>query len=903
MPELLLIYQNRLPEMITGALGSFKELNINAAKGIANALDMISGHDYDLILCQSSLPEISDTDLLGKISQLEPDVPIILYSGPANCSYIRSAWHNGAFDYLPKPLNPEKLIDSIERALRIKSVWDEKKRVESESRTILNQLKDLAFMRPDFFSEEDEKYRSMHEAMLTGVLYLDNQEKVTAANPAAERLTGISFRDMEGKSLSALLYKPLHHNGKPFHIDDLPSRQVLRTGKAISNVVIGLRTRKRKRYHWAVVNTVPQFRPHEKYPFRILLSFDDITYLKETEDALLRSEQKNLAILNALPDMMLLLGKDEIVRDVKNTGGSFFTREVKPGDNLADVSPASFCELTRHFMKQAQSSQQIQKFDYQLTHHGELKHFEIRMISSGPHDVLSIIRNITEQKRFEIDLQKSENKFRILLESASQAIVLVDIHGQIVLVNVQLERIFGYDREELIHQPIEILIPAALRDSHTMKRSAYLTHPATRDMAGGLNISARRKDGGEFPVEVSLSAIEIYEGVFVMAFITDISERRKLESRIRQVEKLEAIGQLAGGIAHDFNNVLAGIMGLSELALRKISPDNPAVETLNIIVKKSESAANLVRQLLTFSRQQIITTRPVNLNHSIRNNYKLLQRYLGEDIKLIAKLAEDLPLINADLTAIDQIITNLCINARDAMPDGGELLIETSPVLLEAPQVTHIGEMPARLYVKLTVADTGIGMRQEVLKHIFEPFFTTKDIGEGTGLGLSIIYGLVKQHNAFIQCESSPGEGARFDLYFNAVEEKEIAQPANRPEKIKGGSETILVAEDETDLIRGYKDALESAGYRVLTASNGFYALDLFQENYQEIKLIISDLIMPSMGGIELQLRVRQMKPETKFLFISAYNDKIPDESNYLPKPFPTKVLLRKVRELLDQSG
>jgi len=883
-------------------VGQIGDVNFKIADTYETLIEAIETNDFDVVLSPYTLSQNPGTEILRMVLQRNPGCPVIFYGGPASHKSMREAWQAGAFDYIPKPVKPGEVLSSISRALKLKSILDEKEQLESEKMMLLNDLKDLVNLHPDFMISTEEKYRTMHETMLTGVLYLDNQERVTAANPAAERLIGIPYDKMEEKSFSSLLYMPLQHDGSPFRIDELPSRKVLLTGKAVSNVIIGMRNRRSKRYHWAVVNTVPQFKADENKPYRILLTIDDITHIKETEEALLRSEQKNLAILNALPDMMLRLNSQDLILDVKNPQADIFNQSITVGDKLSDVAPVSFCELTRYFMKQALSELSIQKFDYQSVQNGEVKYFEIRMVNSGENEVLSIIRNVTDQKRFELDLQKSEKKFRILLESASQAILLVDIHGQIVLVNAQLERIFGYERDDLIDHSIELLLPVSIRDTHAMKRSAYFTHPASRIMAPGMTISARRKDGSEFPVEVSLSAIELYEGIFVMAFITDISDRKKFENRIRQVEKLEAIGQLAGGIAHDFNNVLAGIMGLSELALRKISPDNPAAETLNVIIKKSESAANLVRQLLTFSRKRSLSTNAVMLNSSIQHNYKLLERYLGEDIKLITRFDPHLPYINADLTAIDQIITNLCINARDAMPDGGELIIETQLVQYDEIQASLMGDIPPGAYVRMTVIDTGIGMRQEILSHIFEPFFTTKDIGEGTGLGLSIIYGLLKQHNAYIQCESHLGEGTRFDLYFPAVDGTGQMPVLHSPVNVKRGDETILVVEDESDVLLSVKDALESGGYKVLSAYNGYNALDVLEKHPDKIHLIISDIIMPNMGGIELHLRVRRMLPDLKFLFMSAYNDKLSDDSPYLQKPFSTHALLQRVREILDQN-
>lgn len=512
-----------------------------------------------------------------------------------------------------------------------------------------------------------------------------------------------------------------------------------------------------------------------------------------------------------------------------------------------------------------------------------------------------LISELTEsRKRYENELNKSEKKFRILLESASQAIILVNMHGRITLVNAKVESLFLYKREELIDQPIEILIPARLRELHVKHRNEYILNPVNRKLGVDFSINARQKDGSEFPAEISLSGIDICEGLFVMAFITDISERKKFESKLRQIEKLEAVGQLAGGIAHDFNNVLAVIIGLAELGLRKLPKNNAAQENLKQIIMKADSAANLVRQLLIFSRKQFIKPQKLNLNYTIKNNKKLLQRYLGEDVELITKLENSLSFINADPSSMDQIITNLCINARDAMPDGGDLILQTENVTISENIAANSGEITKGKFVKLSVCDSGMGMREEIINHIFEPFFTTKDIGEGTGLGLSIVYGLVKQHNGFIQSKSRLGEGTTFELYFPVFTDDLSNHTKNNKEQVKGGKETILVVDDEADLLKGFKTTLELLGYTVLAAQNGLKALAIIEQHKDSIDMIIADVVMPVMGGVELKLIVKKIDPDIKFIFISSYTDKVEPDEVYLQKPFQSDILARKVRKVLD---
>ena len=514
---------------------------------------------------------------------------------------------------------------------------------------------------------------------------------------------------------------------------------------------------------------------------------------------------------------------------------------------------------------------------------------------------LILLEDITDQRNFEENLKSSERKFRILLESAAQGILVVDINGQITLANTKIEQLFGYNREELLNQPVEILIPAPYRDVHVRHRSKYILKPFQRMMGEGRMINGQRKDGTQFPIEVSLSSVELHDGMYIMAFITDISERRQLEDRIRRMEKLEAIGQLAGGIAHDFNNVLAGIMGLSELALRKIEENHPAVRHIKLILQKSQDAAFLVKQLLAFSRQQTIAPRRLNLNQIIRNNYDMLQRYLGEDILLKLNLAEHLWPIQADPSAVDQVITNLCINARDAMPDGGELRITTQNIDLKEEPMLEIQAPITTTYVRLTISDTGMGIPKEIQKRIFEPFFTTKEFGHGTGLGLSTVYGLVEQHQGIIKFSSTPGEGTTFYIYLPALiaEESEIHRKEKSDESYPG-KETILLVDDESTVLESHKELLEALGYKILTANDGLAAYRLLEKHQEEIDLIVSDVVMPNLGGIDLKILAQRLNPEIRVLLISAYSDKLEPGVPYLQKPFTLEELTRRIREVLE---
>jgi PAS domain S-box-containing protein len=458
-------------------------------------------------------------------------------------------------------------------------------------------------------------------------------------------------------------------------------------------------------------------------------------------------------------------------------------------------------------------------------------------------------------------------------------------------------KLLGFTKKELLGYSLIDLV-----DSKSRNDLFNLQQKLDDEAVTYLELSLLKNDQHLVQIEVEAQYVN-YDGQHAVLMIgKNISEKKELEYKLSQVEKLEAVGQLAGGIAHDFNNVLAGISGLSELALKKMGKEHSAAALIKTIHQKANNTANMVQQLVAFSRKQQLSTRPIDLNKIIKNNYKLLERYLGVNIRFITDLQQSLAIIKADQATLDQILTNLCINAGDAMPDGGELIIRTRNKTLLEEKVTSSGLVPPGKYILLSISDSGLGMGQETIKHIFEPFFTTKDIGYGTGLGLSIVYGLIKQHGGFIECESDIGEGTTFDLYFPWHADKKTKKSAKVEKKNLTGHETILIAEDEADLILYLKESLEYYGYKIKIAHNGMKALDIFEQDRDAIDMIISDVVMPEMGGVELKLVVQNIKKDMKFLLISAYTNRIEPGVPFLQKPFLTDELATMVRNVLDDT-
>ena len=388
----------------------------------------------------------------------------------------------------------------------------------------------------------------------------------------------------------------------------------------------------------------------------------------------------------------------------------------------------------------------------------------------------------------------------------------------------------------------------------------------------------------------------------------DVTERRRLEEQYRQAQKMEAVGRLAAGVAHDFNNLLMAITGYSELLLARLGERDPLRRYVEEVKKAGDRAASLTRQLLTFSRQQVLELRVLDLNSVVANVDKMLRRVIGEDIELVAILGADLAPVKADPGQLEQVILNLAVNSRDAMPQGGKLTIETSSVeLAEASSHRH-GELSPGKYVVLAVSDSGCGMDSETQAHIFEPFFTTKEQGKGTGLGLAMVYGIVKQSGGSVWVYSEVGQGTTFKVYLPQVNEKVTAQVPRPPQPVlTRGWETILLVEDEEPVRSLVRSVLEASGYAVLEARHGEDALVVSEQHKGPIQLLVTDVVMPEMSGPELAEHLAPFHREMKVLYMSGYTEgsiqhhgRLGLGTAYLPKPFTPETLVRKVREVLN---
>jgi two-component system cell cycle sensor histidine kinase/response regulator CckA len=530
----------------------------------------------------------------------------------------------------------------------------------------------------------------------------------------------------------------------------------------------------------------------------------------------------------------------------------------------------------------------------------------IRNAKGEPEKLVIVNRDATERKTAEEALKRTEMGFRSVVEDAPYGIFRADITGRFLQVNPAFQKMLGYESDkELLQRDLACEI-----FRHAAEYQRMTGQLSRSDEFKDMEMEWKRKDDTLITVRCSGRRRDEYNGApaYFEVFAEDVSEKRVLERQLRMAQKMEAIGRLSGGIAHDFNNLLGVIIGYSALLRKKLGESNVLYEHALEIEKAGQRAASLTRQLLAFSRQQVLTPAVLNLNTLASDMEKMLPRLLGEDIEVSLTLDPELGHVKADQSQIEQVIMNLAVNARDAMPTGGKLKIRTANVELDQDYLRNHPGSKAGNYVMLAVTDTGTGMDPETLLHIFEPFFTTKERGKGTGLGLATVYGIVKQSNGYIWVDSKPREGTSFQVYLPGHSEQFVAEKRkiDEGEKLRG-SESILLVEDAEPLRKLAQTFLEAAGFQVFPAESGERAMEVAASHPRTFDLLLTDVVMPGMNGRILAEQLLPRQPGMKVLYMSGYTDTfiaghgvLDPGTNLLHKPFTEEVLIRKIREVLD---
>jgi PAS domain S-box-containing protein len=508
----------------------------------------------------------------------------------------------------------------------------------------------------------------------------------------------------------------------------------------------------------------------------------------------------------------------------------------------------------------------------------------------------AVVRDITQRKQAQAAVRASARQFRALFEGAIDAMLVLDDEGRAVEANAAASALHGLPREELLGRRLD--------ESGRGFDFAELWARVRDGRRARGDMEVRRADGAERSVEFTVTA-DFLPGSH-LAVLRDVTEARQLESQLRHAQRMEPLGRLAGGVAHDFNNLLNVITGYGEM-LRRDLPAGAAQRRADAILKAAERAAGLTHQLLAFSRRQVLQPRVIDLNTVVADFHAMVSRLLGERIRLSLRLDEGLGRVQADPGQVEQVLMNLVVNARDAMPSGGAIRMETRNVDLDERYVEeHVGAHPGP-HVLLAVTDDGVGMDEETRRHIFEPFFTTKGKGRGTGLGHATVYGIVKPCGGYNCVESQRGRGTTFQVFLPRVEAT-LEPPAPRlaADVRPAGAETVLLVEDEAMLRQMIREVLERDGYRVLEAAHGEEALRVLHERHEAPHILVTDVVMPGIGGPALARRVAAARPGIRVLLMSGYTDaRLPEgrlapDTAFLAKPFTPDALVRKVRELLD---
>ena len=636
------------------------------------------------------------------------------------------------------------------------------------------------------------------------------------------------------------------------------------------------------------------------------------------EDALLRSEERYRTLFDAVPVGLYRTASDRRIATANPAMAQmlgFDSVEALIGSDAVElyVEP----DVRREWVRRLESEGLVQGFEAQLRRHDGSVLWSLESARATLDDaghILHIegtVQDITERKAAELRLRGSEAQYRLLFDANPHPMWVIDPEStRFLAANDAAVSSYGFSRQEFLTMAATDIRPP---EDVPQMRARIRAAAAAEGVVSVGESRHRRRDGTLFDVHVTSSSLTFGGRKAILAMAIDITARKqaaaaleKLEGQLRQSQKMEAIGQLAGGVAHDFNNLLGVIIGYSELLLRDIAAGSPAARRMNEIRNAADRAASLTKQLLAFSRRQVLQPRVLDLNAVVSEAQTMLARVISENVELVTVLPPGLGRVRADPGQIHQVILNFAVNARDAMPRGGRLTLETRNVEIDSSNVDrHVGLAPGR-YVVLLVSDTGHGMPPEVLEHMFEPFYTTKEQGQGTGLGLATVYGVVTQSGGHVEVESAVGLGTTFKVYLPRADGTPDEAPAVTTEALPPVSTTVLLIEDAEPLRDMVQEILEADGYRVIAAENAERALEAASSHTGKIALVITDVVMPGMSGPEVAERLQVLRPGTRVLFMSGYTDEaigqhgvIDSATHFIQKPFSAEALLRMVREVL----
>ena len=872
------------------ALGSCEFRRVETREAYLAALEACCP---ELIVSDFKLPHFDGLSALRLALERCPDVPFIIVTGSMNEDTAVECMKAGAWDYVIKE-HVKRLGPAVESAMEQQRVRMEHKRAQSELR------------------ESEARFRDMFERSTIGKAMTACDGKLLKVNRAFADMLGLSTEELQQLTLAGIT-----------HPDDVPeSLECVRALLAGERATYRMEKRYRHRDgHWVFADTsATLLRPVQGTPRCMLASIVDISKRKRAEEVMRASEAHYQQLVSNTDTGFVVIDDKGIVLSANEP-----YQRLAGAQRIEDVIGHSVTEWTAPDEKE-KNAQAVAR----CAEHGFIDNFEtvyqyadgtridvsinaaVDQVFEGGVRIASLCRNITERKRAESALRESEQRLRRFYESDLVGAVYWNMRGKITDANDKFLEMVGYTRADLAAGHIDWvgMTPPEYRQ---LDESSLAELKATGRNKAAFEKEYIRKDGTRLPILIAGAMLD-GERESGVAFVLDISERKqaeaertKLEAQLRGAQRMEAIGLLAGGVAHDFNNLLSVILCGTEFAMESARENDRVRDELLEVKKAGERAVGLTRQLLAFSRKQVLQPDVLNLNQIATGVEKMLRRILGEDIDYVQTLAPDLGMVWADPGQIEQVLMNLVVNARDAMPEGGKLFIETSNAELDEDYASHHVAVLPGPYVLLAVTDTGCGMDPQTMARVFEPFFTTKETGKGTGLGLSTVYGIVKQSGGYIWVDSEPGHGTMFKIYLPIAHETVAAAPKVKPVLTSTrGTETVLIVDDEEAIHAIVSRILGSAGYTVLTAATANEALRICKTHQGNLHLLLTDVVMPHMGGRLLAEHVAALRSGIKVLYMSGYTDDaiahhgtLGPGTHFIAKPFSAADLTNKVREVL----
>ena len=886
---------------------------VRESSSAADAVAVVYAESPEFVLVGLSVPDLDGEELVRRVRDeygRRAGALIALYAAdPLDPRAFAIDFDSPDLDVVRWPLDPSELTARREAAFHAPGPVDAD-RAAGIPRDVAERP------RADRETQaERSRYGLIAENSPDVIALVSADGKLEYISPALKSFCGYAPAELVGRSAVAYV-----------HPDDQPKvvgtvQRVIHSGQAAG---IDHRVRRKQGGQVWVETVIRPIDGQGAGTPRLLFVTRDATNRKLTEDALRENEEQFRAIFEAAGVGIAL----------SDTEGRWLQAN-RAARNMLFLSDAGFFETTADAITHPDDRLPMRHITESVlcgdltSFHGEARFLRqdgqvvsvdlsitcLRNDVGDPKALMWVLSDITGRKTAEDDFRRSEERFRAICDQSPTGIYIHQ-DEKLVYANPAIGPALGIDPDRL--------------DEIAGRSYLDFVHPSDRDRvqairharrADGLKSSSFRillvgSSGAPVPVEIIETTIELDGRPATMGTVIDLSERDRasremaaLEEQLQQSQKMEAVGRLAGGVAHDFNNILTVISNYSALLSKSVSPEDAAWSDVFEIRKAAERGGQLTHQLLAFSRKQIIEPRVLDLNLLVQDSLKMLRRVIKENVELTFERDDALARVKADPGQVNQILLNLAVNARDAMPEGGTVRIQVENRTLDRDYCHRVSDATPGEKVCMTVSDTGHGMPEQTLKRIFEPFFTTKSEEEGTGLGLSTVYGIVRQHGGHVEVESTEGAGTRFRVFFPATDEVDIDEDDMQAPESNRGSETILLVEDNQQVRRVVRRLLERRGYRVFEAIDGLEALGAFEENGDSIDMLITDVVMPHINGRALVETLRETKPELKVLFMSGYLDDIPimlshEEFGklFIQKPFNPKIFAKKVREILDQA-